>query len=121
MQALMTAGTVKGAAKKLHCDERTIRRRKNKPEIQAMLQAAMHEVTEEYTRRFTQGAGLAIATIENILTDEDTPINARIRAAGLYLQMGLQYRQCNDLLQQIERLQYDFDQLKKDIDRQKRT
>ena len=93
VRCLLGARDIRAAARTAEVSERTARRWLREPEVGSALVAAEAEALEAVARSLVTLGGEAVAALERVLADPDTPPAVAVRAADVVLARLLQLRE----------------------------
>ena len=103
--AIMTTRTVTAAAEKAEVPLRTLTRWLAKDDFQAALHAAEADLVAGTVRMLLAASGQAVATTTTVLTEADTPVFARLKAADLILSHGGRWYEVRSLEERLTALE----------------
>jgi hypothetical protein len=108
-EALLTAlafgATVESAARKAGMGERTAYRRLADPAFQARLDEARRDMVLRTTRMLTGAALGSVKTLVDLQNDATAPPSVRRAAARDVLELGVKFREAEDMEQRIRALE----------------
>ena len=103
--AIMTTRTVTAAAEKAGVPLRTLTRWLARDDFQAALHAAEADLVAGTVRMLLAASGQAVATTTTVLTEADTPVFARLKAADLILSHGGRWYEVRSLEERLTALE----------------
>ena len=106
LQCLLTYPTKKEAAAAAGIAERTLRSYLANEEFQAEYKKAFGMIVTEATRQAQKALSPAITLLLNVVNDENETAGNRISAARSILEYGLKLTEFNDILQDLEALEW---------------
>lgn len=105
LAALLTAPTIKAAAKAANIDERTLRRYRQDPEFQAEYRKRCNESLETACTKAKSALPPAIERLNGIAQDDKQQPREQIAAARAVLEYGLRLIEANDFEQRLRALE----------------
>ena len=105
LAALLTAGSVRGAAKIAGCSEATVRDRLNKNDFRSQYEEAKQNILSEALDSLSARLTDAVSTIAAVMGDTETPASVRVSAADAVLRHGLKYLEAGNILKRLEALE----------------
>lgn len=103
--ALLTAGTVRAAAKAFDIGERTLYRWLQDPVFQDRLKAAQAEALDATVRQLTDAASLAVVVLRTVLCAPTAKDSVKVRAADVILSRVIVLRETLELEKRIAQLE----------------
>ena len=103
--AVLSTRTVADAAREIGISERTAYRYLDDPEVRAALDSALDQALSTAAQRAAAGMDRALAALNAILEDPNSPISARISVARLLLQAGPRLHETITLMQRMENVE----------------
>lgn len=103
--ALLSAGTVRGAAKIANVTEKTVRNRLEDPEFRERYEKAKSEILTEAMDALSARLSDAVSTIADVMEDSDNPASVRVSAADSVLRHGLRYIEAGNILKRLDALE----------------
>lgn len=103
--ALVCGATVEGAAQRAGVSVRTVYRRLRQPRFQERLRQGRRELVERTSGLLTGAALSAVKTLVDLSQDGAVAPTVRRRAARDVLELGLRFRDSNDLEERIAQLE----------------
>ena len=100
--ALVQAGSIAEAAKKLHCVPRTLYERMKSPAFKEMYTQARADLVKTATAKLQGYFNGAIDTLAAIMNDKDTAKQTRANCAVAILQYGAKYTETTDIIERLE-------------------
>ena len=100
--ALVQAGSIKEAAKKLHCVPRTLYERMKSPAFKELYAQAKADLIKGATAKLQGYLNGAIDTLAAIMKDEETAKQTRANCAVSILQYGAKFTETTDILERLE-------------------
>ena len=100
--ALVQTGTIKEAAKKLHCVPRTLYERMKSPAFKELYTQAKAELVKGATAKLQGYLNGAIDTLAAIMRDEETAKQTRANCAVAILQYGAKFTETTDIIERLE-------------------
>ena len=100
--ALVQAGSIKEAAKQLHCVPRTLYERMKSPAFNEMYTRARADLVKGATAKLQGYFNGAIDTLAAIMNDQDTAKQTRANCAVAILQYGARYTETTDIIERLE-------------------
>jgi hypothetical protein len=106
---LIDKPTQRAAAEACKISVKTIRRWMDEPAFLAAFRDAKNEIFANTTNRLRQAGPIAVRTLYQIATNEDTPPGApsRVAAARALLEFGITHVEIEDVLARLEKLEKD--------------
>ena len=105
LAALLTAGSVRAAAKSASVSEGTIRNRLSDPDFRAEFDKLRGELLQEAAQGLTAKLESATATMTEIMEDGQNPASVRVSAADAVLRHALRYVEAADILRRLDALE----------------
>ena len=106
--AMLTAGTVAGAARQSGIGERTAHRYLDDPDVRAALDQAFDRSLSQAARQATAGINRALDVLQTILDDIAAPPAARIAAARALLLVGPRLQETVTLTQRVATIENEL-------------
>ena len=103
--ALLTAGTVRGAASAAGCSVSTIRNRLKDAEFRAMYEERKSELLQTATASMLAKLEDATSAISDLMSDAECPANVRLAAADALLKHCLRYWSTSELERRLSALE----------------
>lgn len=103
--ALISAGTIRGAALELNCMVRTIYERMKKPEFQELYRRAKGEILKAAAAKLQGQLGGAIDTLVTVMNDPDAAKQTRVNAAMSILQYAARLTETTDIIERLEAIE----------------
>jgi len=103
--ALLTAPSIEAAAEAAGIARRTAFVYLKKPDVRAVIRRLSDEAMKQATRRAVSAMAGALATLEEIHTDEEAPASARVAAARAILQNAARLNGELDIIERLEALE----------------
>ena len=100
--ALVQTGTIKEAAKRLHCVPRTIYERMKSPEFKDKYNQAKAELVKAATAKLQGLLAGAIDTLVEIKNDKEAAKQTRANCAVAILQYGAKFTESTDIIERLE-------------------
>lgn len=100
--ALVQAGSIKEAAKKLHCVPRTLYERMKSPAFKDLYAQAKADLIKGATAKLQGYLNGAIDTLAAIMKDEETAKQTRANCAVAILQYGAKFTETTDIIERLE-------------------
>ena len=105
LAALLSAGSVRGAAKIAGCSEVTIRARLKNDAFRSRYEEAKDGILSEAMDSLSAHLSAAVETIGSVMADNETPASVRVSAADSVLRHGLRYIEAGNILKRLEALE----------------
>ena len=103
--ALISEGSIKGAAASLKCQTRTLYERMKKPEFKELYTQAKGEILKTATAKLQGHLCGAIDTLAEIMKDEETAKQTRVNSAVSILQYGARFTEATDIIERLEAIE----------------
>jgi len=103
--ALLSASSIREAAKEAGIAEATLHRYLKDETFKAQYQAAKREVVQQAISQLQRSAGKAVKVLIEIAEDKECPSSARVSAARTILETSLKAVELEDLEKRIEELE----------------
>lgn len=103
--ALISEGSIKGAAACLDCTPRTLYGRMKKPIFKDLYAQAKADVLKNATAKLQGSLCRAIDTLVAIMDDSDTAPQTRVNSATAILQYGAKYTETTDIIARLEAIE----------------
>lgn len=103
--ALISKGSIKGAAASLGCTVRTLYDRMKKEDFKALYSQAKGEIIRSATAKLQGEVVASIATLANIRDDEEAPKQTRVNCSVSILQYASKYLETTEILDRLEALE----------------
>ena len=105
LSALISAGSIRGAAKRANISEGTVRNRLSDPDFRAEFDKLRGELLQEAAQGLTARLESATATMSEIMEDGKNPASVRVSAADAVLRHALRYVEAADILRRLDALE----------------
>ena len=105
ISAIISEGSVKGAAASLNVSVRTLYERMRKPDFRELYATAKADILKAATAKLQGQLSAAIDTLSSIMKDEDTAKQTRVNSAVSILQYASRYTDQTDIIERIEALE----------------
>ena len=105
LSALISAGSIRGAAKRANISEGTVRNRLSDPDFRAEFDKLRGELLQEAAQGLTARLESATATMAEIMEDGQNPASVRVSAADAVLRHALRYLEAADILRRLDALE----------------
>ena len=105
LAALLTAGSVRAAARSANVSEATVRNRLADPDFRARYDRLRGELLQEAAAGLTAKLESATATMAEIMEDGQNPASVRVSAADAVLRHGLRYIEAGNILRRLDALE----------------
>ena len=105
LEALLTAGSARQAARRLGCSLSCVRDRLSKPAFKAKYQKIMADALSDAIDNLKIRMSSAVDVLSVTMTKEDTPATVKVSAADAILRHGLRYVEQYDIIKRIEALE----------------
>lgn len=102
ISALISVGSIKGAAASLECTPRTLYERMKKPEFKILYAEAKGDILKAATAKLQGSLCKAIDNLVNIMNDTSTPKQTRANCAVSILQYGAKFTETTDIIERLE-------------------
>lgn len=103
--ALISEGTIQGAAAAVGCTPRTLYERMKQPSFKELYNAAKADMVRAATTKLQTNMAAAVDSIVQIMTDAQTGPGTRLNAAVALLQYGHRFTEQTDILERLEALE----------------
>lgn len=103
--ALISQGSIKGAAEVLSCAERTLYERMKRAEFKDLYAQAKAEIIKSATAKLQGNLCGAVDTLAAIMQDEETAKQTRVNSAVAILQHAARYTEAVDIMERLEALE----------------
>lgn len=103
--ALITEGSIKGAAASLKCTARTLYERMKKPEFKELYAQAKADILKTATAKLQGNLCGAIDTLAEIMKDTEAAKQTRVNSAVSILQYGARFTETTDILERLEEIE----------------
>lgn len=103
--ALITEGSIKGAAASLKCTVRTLYDRMKKAEFKKLYAQAKADILKAATAKLQGNLCGAIDTLADIMKDPETAKQTRANCAVSILQYGAKFTETTDILERLEAIE----------------
>lgn len=103
--ALITEGSIKGAAASLYCTTRTLYDRMKKPAFKTLYAQAKADVMKTATAKLQGYLCGAIDTLAAIMKDEETAKQTRVNSAVSILQYAARLTETTDILERLDTIE----------------
>lgn len=100
--ALVQAGSIKEAAKMLHCVPRTLYERMKSPAFKELYTQARADMVKTATAKLQGEISASIATLAKIRDDEEAPKQTRANCAVSILQYSARFTETTDIIERLE-------------------
>jgi len=105
ISALLTQGTLAGAASVAGIGEATLRRWLQRDDFQSAYRRARREAVSQAVAHLQRVSGEAVETLRVIMNDDQKPSSARVTAARVILEMSIKAVELEDLEVRITALE----------------
>jgi hypothetical protein len=105
INALLSASSLREAAKEAGIAEATLHRWLKDEAFQTAYRAAKREVVNHAICRLQRSSGQAVKTLEDVMKDGGSPATSRVSAAKIILEMALKGVEVEDLEKRITDLE----------------
>ena len=105
ISTLLSASSLKDAAKEAGISEATLHRWLKDENFQTAYRAAKREVVNHAICRLQRSSGKAVETLENIMRGAGNPATSRVTAAKIILEMAIKGVEVEDLEKRIADLE----------------
>lgn len=103
--ALISEGSIKGAAASLECTTRTLYTRMKRPEFQKLYAQAKADILKTATAKLQGNLCGAIDTLAAIMTDEEAAKQTRVNSAVSILQYAARFTETTDVVDRLEAIE----------------
>ena len=103
--ALISEGSIKGAAASLECTTRTLYTRMKRPEFQKLYTQAKADILKTATAKLQGNLCGAIDTLAAIMTDEEAAKQTRVNSAVSILQYAARFTETTDVVDRLEAIE----------------
>lgn len=103
--ALLSQRSIRRAAGKLGCTQKTISDRLKKPEFRELYNAAKSEQLEAVCATLTSALCGAVSTLCDVMSDGKAPQSVRVSAADALLRHGLRYVEIGEIEKRLTALE----------------
>ena len=103
--ALVSEGSIKGAAASLECTSRTLYARMKRPEFRALYAQAKADILKTATAKLQGNLCGAIDTLAAIMTDEEAAKQTRVNSAVSILQYAARFTETTDVVDRLEAIE----------------
>lgn len=103
--ALISEGSIKGAAASLECTTRTLYTRMKRPEFQKLYAQAKADILKTATAKLQGNLCGAIDTLAAIMTDEEAAKQTRVNSAVAVLQYAARFTETTDVVDRLEAIE----------------
>ncbi len=100
--AIISAGTIKGAAARTGYTERAIYDRMKTPDFKKLYQEAKTELLRETCTALQYYSITAVETLADVMQNKDAAAQSRVNAATAILQHANKYTEALDVLERLE-------------------
>lgn len=100
--ALVQAGSIKEAAKMLHCVPRTLYERMKSPDFKEMYTQAKAELIKTATAKLQGAIAGSVDTLIEIRDDKEAAKQTRANCAVAILQYGAKFTETTDIIERLE-------------------
>jgi len=108
--ALLTHSSVGEAARSVGISEATLWRWLQNPEFQKAYQEARRQTAQRAISQLQQLSEDAVASLKEVLLNQQTPPSTRVAAAKIVLEMTTKAVEMDDLLTRVQRLEQLIEQ-----------
>lgn len=105
LEALLSAGSARQAAKRLGCSLSCVRDRMAKPRFKERYDRAKADALSDAIDNLKIRMSSAVDVLSVTMTKEDTPATVKVSAADAILRHGLRYVEQYDIIKRIEALE----------------
>ena len=105
LEALLTAGSARQAARRLGCSLSCVRDRLSKPTFKAKYEQAKKDALGDAIDNLSIRLTTAVDVLAKVMTDSETAATVRVSAADSVLRHGLRYIEMFDVLKRLEALE----------------
>lgn len=103
--ALLTYPTMKEAAEHIGISERTVSRWLKLPHVMDAYKEAKDNAFGNALSELQSGMHQAIATLKRVMTNAEAPDSVQVRAAQIWLEMGIKAHEVTNIKQELAELQ----------------
>jgi uncharacterized protein (UPF0147 family) len=105
ISALLSEGSIKGAAASLDCKVPTIYARMKQPDFQQQYAQARGELIKAATAKLQNHMTAAVDVLAELMNDETVPKQTRVYSAVNILQIAKQYTSQTEIIERLEELE----------------
>ena len=105
LEALLTAGSARQAARRLGCSLSCVRDRMAKPTFKTKYEQAKKDALGDAIDSLKIRMSSAVDVLSVTMTKEDTPATVKVSAADAILRHGLRYAEQYEIVKRIEALE----------------
>lgn len=105
LEALLTAGSARQAARRLGCSLSCVRDRLSKPTFKAKYEKAKADALGDAIDNLSIRLTTAVDVLAKVMTDSETAATVRVSAADAILRHGLRYVEQYEIVKRIEALE----------------
>ena len=103
--ALITEGSIAGAAAVLGCTPRTIYARMKTPAFKELYARTKGEIVKQATAKLQGTLCSAVDTLVEIMKDKETAKQTRVNSAVSLLQYAARYTETTDIIERLEAIE----------------
>ena len=105
LEALLTAGSARQAARRLGCSLSCVRDRMAKPTFKTKYEQAKADALTDAIDNLSVQLTSAVDVLAKVMTDSETAATVRVSAADSVLRHGLRYLEQYEIIKRIEALE----------------
>jgi len=102
---LLSSDSIRGASLLAGVTPKTIHKRMKDETFMKMYDEARGRLLKETTASLQKKTGLAVDTLAQVMTAEDSPPQTKVNCANSILQFASRYTELTDILDRIEKLE----------------